>query len=119
MDVTHRRSAAIAHWASIVIAPVVYLTNLSIAYALVPLACDTQHDFPVHLANGVTFALMLAALALAWQARRASPRPSGIADDDVDRNRFLSTIGLYLSALLVLAVAGQWSAQWILSPCFA
>jgi hypothetical protein len=118
MDVTHPR-AALAHWVSIVIAPVVYLANLSIAYALVPFACDTQRDFPVHLANGVTFALMLVALALAWRSRRASPRPPGTADDDVDRDRFLSTIGLCISALLVLAVAGQWSAQWVLSPCFA
>ena len=118
MDVTHPQ-AAIAHWASIVIAPVVYLTNLSVAYALVPLACDTQHDLPVHLANGITFVLMLVALALAWRTRQANPRPPGTADDDVDRNRFLSTIGLCVSALLVLGVAGQWSAQWVLSPCFA
>jgi hypothetical protein len=117
MDVTNPH-AALANWASIVIAPVVYLANLSLAYALVPLACDTQHDLPVHLANAVTFALMLAALALAWHARRASPRAPGTAEDDVDRNHFLATIGLSVSALLVLAVAAQWSAQWILSPCF-
>lgn len=118
MDVT-KRQAAIAHWASIVVAPIVYLANLSIAYALVPLACDTQRDLSVHLANGVTFVLMLVALALAWHARRASPRPVGTAEDDLDRDHFLSTIGLSVSALLVLAVAGQWSAQWVLSPCFA
>ena len=109
---------ALAHWASIVVAPIVYLANLSIAYALVPLACDTQHDLPVHLANGLTFMLLLAALALAWRARIASPRPPAIADDETSRDRFLSTIGVCLCSLLLLAVAGQWSAQWMLSPCF-
>ena len=118
MDVTTRH-ASVSHWASIVIAPVVYLTNLSIAYALVPLACDTQRSLPLHLANGITLVLMLVALALAWNVHRDNPRSPGVAEDDVDRNRFLSTIGLCIAALLVLAVAAQWSTQWILSPCFA
>ena len=118
MDVTARQTS-VAHWASIVIAPLVYLANLSIAYALVPLACDTQRSLPLHLANGITLVLMVVALALAWQVRRDHTRPRSVAEDDVDRNRFLSTIGLCVTALLVLAVAAQWSAQWILSPCFA
>jgi uncharacterized protein involved in cysteine biosynthesis len=117
MDVTNRQ-ASLAHWASIVIAPLVYLTNLSIAYALVPVACDTQRGLPLHLANGITLVLMLAALALAWHVRSASPQLQTAPDDVPDRNRFLSTIGLCVSSLLVLAVVAQWSAQWILSPCF-
>jgi hypothetical protein len=117
MDVTSRQ-ASLAHWASIVIAPLVYLGNLSIAYALVPVACDTQRTLPLHRANGITLGLVLAAVALAWHVRRASSRPQTARDDAPDRNRFLSTIGLCVSSLLVLAVVAQWSAQWILSPCF-
>ena len=117
MDVTPR-SSALAQWASIVVAPVVYLTNLSLAYALVPPACDSQHDIALHLANGVTLLLMLVALGLAWRARTASPRPPAVADDDVSRDHFLATIGVCVCGLLVLAVAAQWGAQWVLSPCF-
>ena len=36
----------IAQWASIVIAPLVFLANLSLAYALVPLACATPWKRP-------------------------------------------------------------------------
>jgi hypothetical protein len=118
MDLT-ARTAALAHWASIVVAPVLYLTNLSIVYALVPLACDTQHEVSLHLANGSTLVLMIAALALAWHVYRASAPAGPTAADAVDRDRFLSTIGLCISALLVLVVIVQWSAQWFLSPCYS
>ena len=117
MDVTTRQ-ASVAHWASIVVAPMVYLANLSIAYALVPVACDTQRALPLHLANGITLVLVLVAVALAWHVRRASAHPQTARDDTPDRNRFLSTIGVCISSLLVLAVVAQWSTQWILSPCF-
>jgi hypothetical protein len=114
-----RRQAAIAQWMSVVVAPVVYLGNLSLAYALVQFACNAQTSVPLHFANGITLVLMLVAVTLAWRARHANARPIDVRSDDVGRDRFLSTIGLCVSGLLVLAVAGQWGAQLALSPCFS
>jgi hypothetical protein len=106
-----------AQWASIIVAPLVFLANLSIVYALVPLACEAQRSASLHLANGIALVLTLSALLLAWQALRKSPMAAGVAGDDVGRTRFLSQIGVCISALCVLAIVLQWSAQWFLAPC--
>ena len=108
----------IAQWASIVVAPLVFLANLSLAYALVPLACATQRSTLLHLSNGVALVLVLTATLLAWHALR-SPTPKGAPRETVARMTFLSHLGIWISALAALAVVLQWSAQWWLDPCFA
>ena len=108
----------IAQWASIVLAPLVFLTNLSLAYALVPLACATQRTTLLHLSNGIALALVLTATLLAWHAL-SSPPPKGAPREAAARMTFLSHLGIWMSALAALAIALQWSAQWWLDPCFA
>ena len=108
----------IAQWASIVGAPLVFLANLSLAYAFVPLACATQRSTLLHLSHGIALVLVLAATLLAWLALR-SPTPKGAPREAAARMTFLSEIGIWISALSALAVALQWSAQWWLDPCFA
>ena len=57
-------------WASIIVAPVVFLTNLSLIYALVPVACQTQHAWPLHVSNAISLAFAILASLLAWRAMR-------------------------------------------------
>ena len=40
-------------WASVIVCPVVFLTNLSLVYMLVPVACETQRSSPLNVLNGV------------------------------------------------------------------
>jgi hypothetical protein len=108
----------IAQWASIVVAPLVFLANLSLAYALVPLACATQRSTLLHMSNGIALVLALAATLLAWHALR-SPTPKAAPRESAARMTFLSELGIGISALAALAIALQWSAQWWLDPCFA
>lgn len=108
----------IAQWASIVVAPLVFLANLSLAYAFVPLACATQRSTLLHLSHGIALVLVLAATLLAWLALR-SPTPKGVPRETAARMTFLSELGIWISALAALAVALQWSAQWWLDPCLA
>jgi hypothetical protein len=109
---------AFAQWASIVVAPLVFLGNLSLAYALVPVACATQRSTLLHLSNGVALVLVLTSTLLAWHALR-SPTPKGAPREAAARMTFLSHLGIWISALAALAVALQWSAHWWLDPCFA
>ena len=109
---------ALAQWASIVLAPLVFLTNLSLAYALVPLACATQRSTMLHLSNGIALVLVLTATLLAWHALR-SPTPKGAPRETTARMTFLSHLGVWISALTALAIALQWSAQGWLDPCIA
>jgi hypothetical protein len=106
-------------WLSIIVSPLVFLTNLSIVYALVPVACETQRTGALHLSNAMSLAFAVMASLFAWRALRGVEAPVGAADDDISRRQFLSRIGMWVSALVALAIALQWSAQWLLAPCIA
>ena len=105
-------------WASIIVAPLVFLTNLSLVYALVPLACQSQQTWPLHLSNAVSLVFAIIASLLAWRAMRRAEAPRGIPRDQVGHTPFLSHIGVWVSALTALAIALQWSTQLLLSPCY-
>ena len=107
-----------AQWASIIGSPLVFLANLSLVYALVPLACRTQHSAPLHAANALSLAFTLVAAALAWHALRRSA--VGAATQGKERQTlFLSQLGIAVSAMCALAILLQWIAQWFVAPCFA
>ena len=105
-------------WASIIVAPLVFLTNLSLVYALVPLACQSQQTWPLHLSNAISLAFAIIASLLAWRAMRRTEAPRGTPRDRVGNTLFLSHIGVWVSALTALAIALQWSTQLLLSPCY-
>jgi uncharacterized membrane protein (DUF4010 family) len=106
-------------WASIIVAPVVFLTNLSLIYALVPLACQTQHAWPLHVSNAISLAFSILASLLAWRATRKTELSKRVTTkDDVARTPFLLHVGMWVSALMALAIALQWSTQLLLSPCY-
>ena len=109
---------AIAQWASIVLSPLVFLGNLSVAYALVPIACAAQRSMALHLSNGIALGLATVSALLAWHALR-SPAPREAAREVAARMTFLSQLGVWMSMLVALAIALQWSAQWWLDPCFS
>ena len=46
-------------WPGIFFAPLLFLTNLSVAYALVPWACQSQHHAVLHVVTGGAFVLAL------------------------------------------------------------
>jgi H+/Cl- antiporter ClcA len=108
-------------WASIVVAPLAFLTSLSLGYALVPLACQTQRDWPLHATSALALAMAFAGIALAWRTyRESTPAPhTARAKDDAPHARFLATVGVFVSALFALATLALWSTVWVLSPCFA
>ena len=106
-------------WLSIVVSPLVFLANLSIVYALVPLACQTQRTAPLHVSNAIALALVVLTTLLAWRSLRASKATEGTARDNLSRTHFLSRVGAWVSAIVALAIALQWSAQGLLAPCMA
>jgi predicted lysophospholipase L1 biosynthesis ABC-type transport system permease subunit len=105
-------------WASIIVAPLVFLTNLSLVYALVPVACQSQQTWPLHLSNGISLVFAITASLIAWRAMRRTAARRRLPDDDLAHAPFLSHIGAWVSALSALAIALQWSTQLLLSPCY-
>ena len=108
-----------AQWLSIIVSPLVFLANLSLAYALVPLACQTQRMAPLHATSAVALAIVLAAALFAWRAVRTSDASAGTAQDVSAARQFLSCIGAWVSTLAAIAIVLQWAAQAVLSPCIA
>jgi len=105
-------------WPGLFVAPLLFLTSLAVGYALVPLACDTQHPVVLHVATGLAFvlgALITAYEGIAW--RRAGRDRREDAGDVGTQHHFLAGVATLLAALSTLALGAQWFAQAVLSPC--
>jgi hypothetical protein len=108
-----------AQWASIIGSPTLFLLNLSLIYALVPVACQLQRSDALHIANGVSLTLTLLAAGLGWRAMRRSEIVPPAAGDGTGQARFLAQLGVAISAICALAIALQWLTQWFIAPCVA
>jgi hypothetical protein len=87
-----------ALWAGWLLAPAAWLAHLSLSYALAPLACRHGSLVVLHL---LTAAMLAAALAGAWLARRNRRR------GDDGRSEFLGAAGMWLSLLFAAVIAVQ------------
>jgi hypothetical protein len=107
-----------ALWVGLLLAPIAFLINLEVAYALVPTACASHHELPVHLVHLACFLLTLYGLLTArrcWKDTGATwPGEGG---DPLARSRFLAGIGLLVSAMFVLVIVAQWIPSFVLDPC--
>jgi hypothetical protein len=105
------------YWPGIIGAPLVFLTLVSAAYALVPWACRSQHHGVLDYVSAFALLLTLAATllgALAWR-RTGAHGGSPLAA----RKRFLAELAIALGALSSVAVLAQWATRLALSPCIS
>jgi hypothetical protein len=107
-----------ALWAGVLGPPLIWLLHLEVNYIVVPLACRTDSLAIVH---GITVAAIVAASLTglvslrSWRrAGRQWPDSSGSA---VSQERFLATVGLLVTALIVCALMAQWLPVFFLDPC--
>jgi hypothetical protein len=102
----------------LLLAPIAFLINLEAAYALVPTACSSHHELPVHLVHLACFVLALYGLFTAWRGWKALgatwPSEEG---DPLARSRFLTGTGLWVSALFLLVIVAQWIPSFVVDPC--
>src|SRR5256885_15879334 len=98
-----------ALWAGIIGAPMIWLTQFLICYALVPYVCHTRKFFSLHLTTLIALILVAGAGALCWhewtQAGLRSPR-----SEDCDRlgtTRLAAVVGLLTSTLAFLLILAQ------------
>jgi hypothetical protein len=105
-------------WISILITPIAALTQLSANYALVALECEKQQRFPIHLVSGITLAIGVIGVLLAWSVwREAGMHPPDDRGEAVSRVRFLAALGAAISALMVLSMGAQWLTTGFVTPC--
>jgi hypothetical protein len=105
-------------WIPILMTPVIALGQQSANYALVPLLCEKQQHLPIHLIFGVSLALVVAGIAMAWSAWREAGAQSPADHGDVQSGvRFLALVGVMLSALMALTIVAQWLTSAFIPPC--
>jgi small-conductance mechanosensitive channel len=107
-----------ALWSGLLIAPFAFLLNLQVSYMLVPFTCATGRVFWLHVAAGGSLMLAVLGLFIAWRNWRKTGREwHSEAESIMARSRFLSVMGLLMSALFCLAILAQWIANFIIGPC--
>jgi uncharacterized membrane protein YidH (DUF202 family) len=105
-------------WAGVLTAPLAFLLHLEVSYALVTQLCQSTHKLVLQLVT-VLFVLVSAAGGLiAWRNWEAAGRKWPGEEATVsERSRFMSVIGLLVSALVVVALVWQLVPQFIFDPC--
>jgi hypothetical protein len=105
-------------WAGLLTAPLAFLLHLEINYALVTQLCQSQHKIAMHV---VTFTFLLIAACggiISWlNWREAGSKWPGEAGSIRERSRFMSVVGLLISALVIFGLIAQWIPQFIFDPC--
>jgi len=121
-------------WPALLLAPLIALSELSIAYALVSPSCASQDRTGLHAVAAVSLFLALALTVLAWREWHGDDLPTAAADgphglaaptvtradsaDAAERPRFVAQIGVVVGALSTLVSIALWLPVWVLSPCY-
>jgi hypothetical protein len=107
-----------ALWTGLLLAPIAFLIDLEVAYALVPTACSTRNSLPVHLAHAACLLVALFGGLTAWRCWRATGSTwPGEEGNPLARSRFLAGVGMLMSGLIVLVIIAMWIPSFILDPC--
>lgn len=107
-----------ALWVGLLLAPVAFLINLEVAYALVPTACHSRNQLPVHLVHLVCLLLTIVGGLTAWRSwNTIGAAWPGEEGGPLARSRFMAGTGLLVSALFALIIVAQWIPSFLLNPC--
>src|SRR3954470_18786607 len=108
-----------ALWAGIIGAPMVWLTQFIINYALVPYVCHTRKFFSFHLTSAIALLLVAAAGMICWKEWTDAGLKSPQSEDGgrLGSTRLVAVVGLLSSILSFVLVLGQAIATFMVDPC--
>ncbi len=105
-------------WVALIVAPLLALTDQTVASALVPWACANQNIGVVHLSHVLFLALAAAAAVVAWLQWREIAISAGTGETTVEFH-FLAGVATMIAVLSALAIAAMWIPTWMISSCIA
>ena len=108
-----------AQWLGLLLAPLAFLAHLQANYLLVQWSCHRGRSHAwVHVAAAAAIALAAAGFMAAWQTwtRSRTDEPSD-AGSIAARSRLIGLSGLGLSAIMVLVLAAQLVASFVVPRC--
>jgi hypothetical protein len=104
-------------WFALLLAPILALTDESIAYATAGWACAHQATLAMHGVHLFFVVVVIVSTFAAGQLWRATKAPAG-ADETIVRRHFLAGLATASGALSATAILVMWVPNWLLSPCF-
>ncbi|HYE96119.1 MAG TPA: hypothetical protein VD962_07900 [Rubricoccaceae bacterium] len=111
--------ALLTQWAGAVGAPLVWLAQFEVNYALVPRACAAGSRLPFHLVFFLALVLIAGTGLAAWRTWQVAGKelPENGPGGPLGRSRLLAVVGLASSALFFLLTLAQWLPAFSVDPC--
>jgi len=109
-------------WPALLLAPLLALTEQSVAYALATPTCQVQGEAWHQLVPLPFIALTLLFTVMAWmQVRKLAAQGQGQPHLDADtrelRPYFAARMAVWSGGFSTLVIVALWVPQWVLSPC--
>jgi hypothetical protein len=109
-------------WPALLLAPLLALTEQSVAYALATPTCQTQAEHWHQLVPAPFIALTLLFTVMAWLEVRklvaqGLDQPHVDADARDLRRYFAARLAVWCGGFSTLVIVAMWIPQWVLSPC--
>jgi len=105
-------------WPALVFTPSLFLTQMSLNYALVEWACSSQRHGALHIIPAVSLVIVVVTLLLAARDWRRSHRLAHKdGGDPASRSAFLALMGIAVASMCALAIVLQWMTQFAVDPC--
>ena len=105
-------------WAAVLTGPLAALAQLQANYTLLLWVCGSGQKWTLHAVSLVALLLAAGAGALAlrnWRKAGALWEDGGAGV--LPRSRFMSAVGMLVSAHSALVIIAQWIAVFVYSPC--
>jgi hypothetical protein len=106
-----------ALWAGVLLAPIAWALQLTIAYAMADSVCTAPGTILYYVLTGGALAAATAGGVIAWRVRQQPYDTSEEAADSVGRGRFMALSGMLLSLVFGLAIVAQTIPLLMLPPC--
>jgi hypothetical protein len=104
------------YWIGIIVSPLIFLTLLSVNYALVGWACAHQQAGVLHATAAVATIAIGLVLGFGWRDIRRR-NLAAATDPVIARIGFLWLLNVALSSLSALAIVGMWFTQLAIPAC--
>ena len=105
-------------WFSLLVAPLLALTDQSISYAAAGWTCARQNAFVAHGVHALFLAGTIAAAVVAWRLWNET-RATAPGDERTASRHFLAGLGIAAAVSAAAIIVAMWVPNWLLSPCFA
>jgi hypothetical protein len=105
-------------WVGLLTAPLAFLLDLQVNYALVPQVCLNGKIHLLHLVAAGSLLLSGWGCLIAWRNWEVTGREwPGEMGGSISRSRFMSALGLLTSSMFILLILAMWIPNFVLDPC--